>query len=333
MNSEIYNKAQEILQNRRQNAVIENERRIAEINERLPQIMEINNKISNSGRQLIKICMSAGKNAQNSEYVKQEIEKLKRDNLEAQQVSRWHLEHNGYPADYLDIHYTCPVCNDTGYKSDSTICECFQKICGQLASEEINSHSSLKLSSFDSFNFSYYSEEDCLKMKRIFNFLKNYAENFTMNSKNIFMFGKTGLGKTHLSLAVANKVLEQGYSVIYDSIINILREMEKEHFQYNYHSEMVDHIMQTDLLIIDDLGTENTTTFYISTIYNIINTRINKKLPTIISSNLDFDRLKFRYDERIVSRIATLYENIKFFGTDMRYKLNIHHGQIITDNG
>lgn len=332
MNSEIYNKAQAILQNRRQNAVIENERRIAEINERLPQIMEINNKISNSGRQLIKICMSAGKNAQNSEYVKQEIEKLKRDNLEAQQVSRWHLERNGYPADYLDIHYTCPVCNDTGYKNDSTICECFQKICGQLASEEINSHSSLELSSFDSFTFSYYSEEDYLKMRRIFNFLKNYADNFTMNSKNIFMFGKTGLGKTHLSLAVANKVLEQGYSVIYDSIINILREMEKEHFQYNYHSEMVDRIMQTDLLIIDDLGTENTTTFYISTIYNIINTRINKKLPTIISSNLDFDRLKLRYDERIVSRIATLYESIKFCGTDMRYKLNIRHGQVRTDN-
>ena len=114
MKSEIFDKAQVILKSRRQNAVLENERRIEEINKKLPQIRVINDTIANSGKELIRICMSAGRNSQSSQEVQQKIEKLKRDNIDAQKTSRWHLVHNGYPADYLDIHYTCPKCNDTG---------------------------------------------------------------------------------------------------------------------------------------------------------------------------------------------------------------------------
>lgn len=320
MKPEIFDKARIILQNRRQNAVLENEQHIEEINEKLPQIREINNKIANSGKELIKICMSAGKNPQNSEYVQQKIERLKRDNLEAQQASRWHLVHNGYPADYLDIHYTCPKCNDTGYTDNSAMCECFSKLCGKLEADEINKHSHLELSSFDTFNLSYYKDNDYFTMKRIFEYLKSYADNFTTDSENILIFGETGLGKTHLSLAVANKVLEKGYSVVYDSTINILHEIEKEHFSYEHSSEMTDLVMKTDLLILDDLGTEYLTPFYSSTIYNIINTRLNFKKPTIISTNLTHEEIQERYDERVVSRITTQYKNMQFLGTDVRWQ-------------
>lgn len=314
MKSEIFDKAQLILQNRRHNAVMENDRRIDEINRQIPKIREINNKISNAGRDLIKICMAGGNDVQ------QRIERLKRDNLEAQAESRQLLIRNGYPADYLDLHYSCPKCGDTGYDDKSVMCECFSKLCGKLEAEEMNRHSRLELSGFDTFSLSYYNGEDYPVMKEIFEAMKRYAENFSHNSRSLLISGKTGLGKTHLSLAVANKVLERGYSVVYDSASNILHEIEKEHFSREHSSEMTDLVMQTDLLILDDLGTEYTTPFYTSTIYNIINTRLNHAKPTIISTNLSKYEITGRYDERVSSRLFAMYVRLEFRGTDVRYQ-------------
>ena len=132
------------------------------------------------------------------------------------------------------------------------------------------------------------------------------------------MSGKTGLGKTHLSLAIAAKVLEKGYSVIYDSAINILRSIEREHFSRQHSSEMIDLVMNTDLLILDDLGTEYESAFYSATIYNILNSRLNCGKPTIISTNLDFVGISARYDERVVSRLVSVYTYLQFSGEDVR---------------
>lgn len=313
MKSEIFEKAQIIIQNRRRNAVVENERRIDEINNRIPQIKAINGVIFNTGQEVVRAVFAE----KNRNTQQQKIEKLKRDNLEAQAMSRRLLVENGYPADYLDIHYTCTKCNDTGYFQNN-MCKCFKQLCGKLEADEINKHSQLELSSFDTFSLAYYSGDDYFNMKRFFEYLKQYAENFTPHSNSLLIFGKTGLGKTHLSLAVANKVLEKGYSVIYDSAINILKEMEKEHFSREHISEMTDLVMETDLLILDDLGTEHTTPFYSSTIYNIINTRLNRKKTTIISTNLDYEGISKRYEPRVASRLTTMYANMNFVGSDVR---------------
>ena len=145
-----------------------------------------------------------------------------------------------------------------------------------------------------------------------------YAATFSPDSRSILMFGQTGLGKTHLSLAIANKVLEKGYSVIYDSAINILRSIEKEHFSREHSSEMIDLVMDTDLLILDDLGTEYESQFYTATIYNIINTRLNRGKPSIISTNLDLAGISRRYDKRVTSRIVATYSCLEFKGEDVR---------------
>ena len=182
----------------------------------------------------------------------------------------------------------------------------------------MNNNSQIKLSSFDTFNLSYYSGNDYHVMKRIFEFTRSYAETFRGNSGSILMFGKTGLGKTHLSLAIANEVLKKGYSVIYDSTINILRKIEKEHFGKNSFADTLSLILDCDLLILDDLGTEYETPFYSSTIYNIINTRLNSDKPTIVSTNLDYAGIEKRYDERVVSRLCAVYTCLEFKGEDVR---------------
>ena len=138
-----------------------------------------------------------------------------------------------------------------------------------------------------------------------------------MNSDNIIMFGRTGLGKTHLSLAIANEVLKKGYNVLYDSSLNYLNQIEREHFGKS-DGDTLSQLLSAELLILDDLGSEFTTQFYTSTIYNIINTRINRSLPTIISTNLDQDEMLKRYDERIASRLFTMYKSFELVGKDIR---------------
>ena len=315
MESEIFDKAQAVMTNRRMTAISENEARISEINSKVPQIREINEVLYNTGKELIKIISD-----KNSVDAEKKIEQLRQYNLGAQEMSRKILAANGYPEDYLDIHYTCPICCDTGYNG-SKFCSCFNRLCGKLSADELNKSAQLKLSSFDTFSLTYYQGEDYHTMKKILEYTRQYAATFSAKSSSIFMFGRTGLGKTHLSLAIANMVLEKGFSVIYDSVINILRSIEKEHFSREHTSEMIDLVMETELLILDDLGTEYETPFYNATIYNILNTRLNCGRPTIISTNLDFSGISRRYDERVVSRIVSAYKCLEFHGEDVRLQI------------
>lgn len=315
MESEIFDKAQAIMTNRRMTAISENEARISEINSKVPQIREINEVLYNTGKELIKIISD-----KNSVDAEKKIEQLRQYNLGAQEMSRKILAANGYPEDYLDIHYTCPICCDTGYNG-SKFCSCFNRLCGKLSADELNKSAQLKLSSFDTFSLTYYQGEDYQTMKKILEYTRQYAATFSAKSSSIFLFGRTGLGKTHLSLAIANMVLEKGFSVIYDSVINILRSIEKEHFSREHTSEMIDLVMETELLILDDLGTEYETPFYNATIYNILNTRLNCGRPTIISTNLDFSGISRRYDERVVSRIVSAYKCLEFHGEDVRLQI------------
>lgn len=312
MDSEIFDKAQAILTNRRKKAESENESRIEEVNRKIPQIREINEVLFNTGKELISI-ISKGK----GQDISGKIEQLRQYNLGAQAMSRKILAENGYPEDYLDMHYTCPVCCDRGYNG-SRYCDCFRALCGKLAADELNKSAQLKLSDFDSFDLTYYSGENYMQMKNILEFTRQYADTFTTQSKSILMFGETGLGKTHLSLAIANVVLKKGYGVIYDSAINILRNIEKEHFSYEHSSDMIDLVMDTDLLILDDIGTEYDSSFYRATVYNIINTRLNRGKPSIISTNLNFEGINSRYDQRVMSRIVSMYTCLEFKGKDVR---------------
>lgn len=312
MNNEIFEKAMSVIKSYRIKAISENEERIREINNKIPQIREINTMLFSTGKELVQLISSG-----NSSDVAKRIEQLRSYNLDAQKMARNTLIENGYPADYLDIQYHCPKCQDTGYYN-SQYCDCLRRLCGKLFADELNKNAQLRLSSFDSFELSYYTGDAYNRMQRIFEFAKKYADEFTPDSKSIYITGKTGLGKTHISLAIANKVLEKGYSVIYDSAVNILRNIEKEYFGSDHSTDYIDSVMGADLLILDDLGTEFETKFSNSVIYNIINTRLNSGKPTIISTNLDFGGIKQRYDERIVSRIVAVYVCLEFKGEDIR---------------
>ena len=312
LKNEIYEKAQKILSERRSRAISENDMRIQEINSKIPEIKEINNTIFNTGKELIRTVIAGDKN-----NIEAKIEQIKQSNLGAQELCRKMLVANGYPADYLDVQFTCKKCSDTG-SDGSKMCDCMRQLCGRLMAESLNESAQLPLSSFDTFRLSYYSGDDYATMERILSFAKTYAAEFTPSSGSILMFGRTGLGKTHLSLAVANEVLKKGYSVLYDSTINILNKIQKENFSYDKDTEMLDTVMDVELLILDDLVPEYENKMYNSTIYNIINTRLNRGKPTIISTNMNFRQIADRYDERVVSRLTSMYTCLEFRGEDVR---------------
>lgn len=311
-------KAAQVLESRRNKAQRTQMARHLAVTEKLPVISKYEAQLSETGLSVVK-AIGMGSDAQ--EYINQ----LSQLNLAVQDKIKSILRENGFPEDYLEIPYTCKICSDTGYK-DGYICECRKELLRELAKKELASVSTSDRCNFDNFSLNYYPQpiDNALgvspykRMREILEYCKCYAEDFDTESESLYMHGATGLGKTHLSLSIANIVAENGYRVIYDSAQNLLSSLEKEKFSYSGSNEREKEILECDLLIIDDLGSEFSTQFTVAALYNIINTRINRSRPVIISTNLSETELEAKYTQRITSRIIGNYVSLLFLGKDIR---------------
>ncbi len=311
-------KANQVLEARRKKAQRIQLARHLEITEKFPVIAEYEAVLSTTGLSVVK---AIGMGSDAEEYIKQ----LSAVNLSVQEKIKKVLTENGYAEDYLEIPYTCKICGDTGFENGYA-CQCRKVLLKEIAKEELASVSQSEKCTFDNFSFDYYADpvdpvlgvSPQKRMRSIAEYCKCYAEDFDTDSESLYMHGATGLGKTHLSLAIANIVAEKGFRVIYDSAQNIFTSLEKEKFSYSGSGEREKEILDCDLLIIDDLGSEFTTQFTTAAIYNIINTRINRSKPVIISTNLDASELEAKYTQRVTSRIIGNYVSLLFLGKDIR---------------
>ena len=217
----------------------------------------------------------------------------------------------------------CKLCNDSGY-ANGELCQCVKDVAAKICYSSLLSDMPLDCSTFESFDLGFYSDEKNEKgvsprrqMTAVFKVCRDFAENFP-EGKSLMFTGSSGLGKTHLSLAIANVVLKKGYSVIYGSAQNLISEVSRETFDRSGSTEKIDSLNSCDLLILDDLGTEFSTALSSSIVYNIINTRQMKGLSTIISTNLDIKQINDTYSERVASRIIGSYTICSCFGSDIR---------------
>lgn len=226
------------------------------------------------------------------------------------------------PAGY-DVPYSCDTCKDSGVV-DGKPCKCIEAAAKRLQFSKLSSVAPFKECSIDNFNLDYYPSESegavspKLRMEKNLSYIKKYIANFP-TGENLLLMGATGLGKTHLSIAIANAVIEKGYGVFYSSAEYLITKMQKEKFgrleddtSYNYAA------LECDLLILDDLGTEFSTGFSKSIIYDIVNTRILTKKPTIINTNLSMPEIKEMYTPRVASRFIGEYTALLFDGADIR---------------
>lgn len=315
----IYVKAKQELAKRKQKAESDQKARHDEVCLKIPEILQLEREIARTGAEAVR---AIGMGADAAEY----IEKISSQNLKAQAKREQLLKEHGYESDYLQTKYCCEKCRDTGLRG-AYICECFNKLVKKLAFDELSRSSPMKLSSFESFQTKYYP--DTLDpntgvvprehMTNILHFCRLYATKFSTDSQSLLMYGKTGLGKTHLSLAIAGEAVNKGYAVVYDSTPNIMNRLEKEHFgRNNSGDDTLEMLSSCDLLILDDLGAEFQTSFTVSSLYNIVNNRLLSSLPTIISTNLDPKELEEKYTQRIASRFVGTYINLGFCGNDVR---------------
>ena len=238
------------------------------------------------------------------------------------------LASSGRPADALEPHFTCKKCQDTGTFEGHT-CICVHKLMQKLRREEIESLSSLSISSFDTMELHYYPNtmDDKLGepvrsyMGGLLAELRAYAEEFDRSSESLMLFGNAGLGKTHAALAIAGIVLEKDFDVIYVSSPDFFSKLEALHFGADPGGEE-ETLLQTaagaDLLILDDLGTEFNSNFFLSTLYSLLNNRLGAHLPTIVTTNItDGALLEKLYTEKISSRLSAFVPCL-FAGQDIR---------------
>ena len=224
----------------------------------------------------------------------------------------------GYPKDYTDVHYECKKCDDSGYV-DGRMCECMRRQLILAGYESSGLGKLIATQRFDNFSLDYYKtgggNYDNVKM--YFSALKSFAEGFSESTeKSFLLMGGTGLGKTHLSTAVAKTVIDKGYDVLYVSAIDMFSDFEKK--QFGGGEDNTGRYFECDLLIIDDLGTELSNQFTVSCLYNVINSRINSARSTFINTNLSKKEIESKYAERITSRLFGEYYPLLFCGVDIR---------------
>ena len=228
----------------------------------------------------------------------------------------------------LEPKFTCPVCQDTGV-ADGKTCQCVRREMQRLRREEIEAMSSLSVTSFDTMKLDYYPTSPLGQtgqtvrqyMADLLADLRDYAAEFDLDSENLMFTGNAGLGKTHAALAVAGAALDKGYDVIYISSPDFFGRLETLRFGSDPDGEkdtLMDTVCGADLLILDDLGTEFNSSFVISTLYSLLNDRLGRRRPTILTTNIvDGTLLEKLYTEKVASRISA-FVPYRFLGEDIR---------------
>lgn len=308
---ENYAKAKAEIEKRRLDAIATAEERNAELAFESDEIRKIDKELKSTGLLLFRsACMG------------EDITPIRERNRQLIAERRAILVKLGYPEDYTEVHYTCKVCSDTGF-AGTKMCQCLKE---KLITMNIHSSGMGNLidkQSFDNFTLDVYKNnpEAHARMERNLKIAKAYADKFPTHRGNLLLIGTTGTGKTHISTAIAKSVISQGFDVLYDSTQNILNDFERDKFRsgFNQTESASEKYLECDLLIIDDLGAEFSTQFSVSALYNLINTRQNKGLSTIISTNLSAGELAAKYEGRIYSRIIGAdYTVLRFEGEDRR---------------
>ena len=323
LNNSQYNAIMRIYNQRQFQDKYEQDQRREEVYQKVPQIRQIEDEISSQAVRCARKLLDGDTNAK--EELKQHIEDLR----EQKEVL---LSALGFPADYMEMHYACPECQDTGYV-DGRKCRCFKKEEIRLLYSQSNIEEVLLRENFDSFSYEYYDDRVVIPeiqmtvadyMRQVHTWCKEYVENFEKKGGNLIFTGSTGVGKTFLTNCIAKALIDQYQSVIYLSSNDLFDVFSKNKFHYDTEEEMKDmyqYILDCDLLIIDDLGTELNNTFVSSQLFYCINERLLRKKSTIISTNLSMTMLRDTYSDRISSRIISQYSIIPLYGDDIRTKI------------
>ncbi len=319
---EVILRARNILAQKKADRESENSARLAHAYQQVPRIREIDIQLRSTMAAAAKAVFSQGGDAQAA------MEQARQENL-ALQAERKNLVQAHFTPGYLDESPVCPHCGDTGYIG-SSMCRCLQQLCALEQQKELGS-AFRGGESFENFRLDYYSNTVIPQVKasarsvmeKNLNHCREYARLFSHGVGNLLLFGSTGLGKTHLALAIGSAVGAQGYSVCYETAISLFDKLQKARFTPNEETiSQADRLGNCDLLIVDDLGTEMPGQFVTAALYGLLNQRLISGKPMIITTNLTVEETSNRYSPQISSRLYGEFKRLTFLGTDIRVLKN-----------
>ena len=288
--------------------------RTDEIYEKFPRIREIQEAMSACSIRQAERLFDEEPDA--LEILRQELSSLR---AEKEQI----LKKAGYPVDYMEMQYTGPDCKDTGYVGQKK-CHCFRQKEIELLYSSSRLQSVLEKENFSTLSYDVYDETQRTSMPPIIRTCQEYALNFRKDGKSMLFYGSVGTGKTFLSNCIAKELLDKGFSVIYFTSFQLFELLSgaisggSENFRQAYEP-----LLESDLLILDDMGTELSNTFTVSKLFQILNERMLAGKSTIISTNLSLQDFRDIYSERVFSRITSSYTLLKFTGSDIRIRRKI----------
>lgn len=300
-------------------------KRIKEIEEKYPKIIKIDNEI---GRLSAKLSITAIKNSPDKD---RELLRLK-DNIENLRTEKYEaLVANGYPMDYLNLHYNCKKCKDTGYINIHK-CSCYNKNLINIYYQKSDIEKLLKTNNFNNFDFNCFRKtanqgetmSPYENMQRNFDNIQNsYLADFDKHNFNLLFFGNSGTGKSFLSHCIAKELMDNGFLVVYKTADELLRNLNEIRFNKDKEKfkDLENLLLECDLLIIDDLGTEILNDYNLSELFTFLNAKLLRNKKMLISTNLSISALTQNYGERISSRLIGNFTSIKFFGDDIRFEL------------
>lgn len=242
------------------------------------------------------------------------------DELRAQKAEL--LVEKGLSPDYLEPRFSCARCQDSG-EVDGVRCACFDRALKSEAFLRTGLGGVLSAQTFESFDPSLYPQTPLGSgtvrsyMEKVFLRCRQYAAQFSERSPSLLLSGATGLGKTHLSSAIGRVVSDSGRSVVYDTAGEIFAKLDDRRFGRRSEEETEDYY-RCDLLIVDDLGSELTTALTVAHLFSLVNTRLNSGRQLIINTNLSPEELRERYEEKVASRLIGSFQQIFFYGRDIR---------------
>lgn len=293
--------------------------RMREVEAKFPEFVQINEALAQTGLRTFQAAMGG------KEGLDERMAALRRENEQLLAARADLLRMTGYPENYLDLQYACEACLDTGFvNSGERLCTCMRRALVLAGYETSGIGPLLERQTFENFSLQYYTDPaDKKRMEQVLDTVRRYVEVFSdEKSQNLLFFGQTGLGKTHLSSAVAKNLIDRGFDVLYETAQNLFGDFEDEKFNRAYNTGVeerkTDRYFSCDLLIIDDLGAELSNQFTASCLYNLINTRYNMGKSCIISTNLTHPEIEKRYSQRVLSRLLGQYQNLQFTGRDIR---------------
>lgn len=295
-----------------------NMRHTYEYNQRLNELYSKHPKLKELKEKLIDIKINKAKSKISNTITEKELADYDNQVKDLEKELNDYMSTNNIKESDMEMKYDCDKCKDEGF-IDGKKCDCFKK-------KELDYL--IKLSNFDDQSSESFEKLDINKYNQKIKVADNYSYSEYMKNElseigemilnidkkpfNIIFTGPSGTGKTFLSRCIGNQLLKKNKSIFYITVSDLITNY------INNSNDLSYLINNCDLLILDNFGKENITSFSISLVFEVIDKRLNRKLSTIVATNFSFKELSEYYDDNICSRLINEYHTTKLYGEDLR---------------